>query len=860
MARSFDIWDRYYDNQSKPLHGCVQFMVKDGNTSAPIYDKDGTDLANPQITDIYGRTEHQVFINEDVTAYFYKYIGQGTLADEQMIGIDTSDQSKWSLQYTAENQQTYDTHLTANAATCVPSISALRALDVDSVPLTCDKVEITLLGYNAVGDKEPINYTWASGSTAADNGGSVIKCDDLITGRWIMTQPTEHCDTRHFGAFPQNSYNTPDQSYQIGQCCVYCMLHGLRPFFNGSMDYRWFRFSNMNVVCDAFDVTPDTRFYDVGNNTFQGDWNGDPRFTLGNTNVVGAKNIKTSWNAKSYSGYETVVIDQQSTQKNWQDAHIDVRVNPLFGYNFTHCTFSENGNLGSDNLNGINNTFTNCKLNERMFILDGEYEVSLAGLCTNCQLDMDDFRNSMWLYKQIRQTMDGDAFFDFRNMPNVGKPITNWAANKITSEAVWFTNMKNLMADRYVLDDLGGQVNTFYLENCIGYYQAPANSNIILINSTVKLRPNANVNLNVQGGAVEFDDHWNDSWTLGSIQLKDTTLNAGDITYKVGALGSRDSTVNALLDVTGNGAYYNTAITKAQQCAYADVKDCNIGADFTIYGITGEAFTFPIYNEAGQQTATLITTRFIGGNIKDNFVSGKIILNTPAGAEHHAANWLARGLLITNNTGLSAHPIGIYRGVSTFYEQYNVYTYKDNKGTFPGHHSMTINWDNSHYGGDGTGGFYIYRYAGKIDNWVEPHTGETGKTDPNIYMTEFEMFTIGVFNVRMKMTTYPPQTVINTDTTTPPRKAFYQVMGTTTVLDTVERTRQEYEYDAQVYTPWPKDLYWMGDGDVNSLTWRITKWYGFATVYGISVPTTSFALMAPFEFDIDLMTGWPDKT
>ena len=34
--RNFDNWSRYLDNDNKPLHGCVQFMVKDGNTVAPI--------------------------------------------------------------------------------------------------------------------------------------------------------------------------------------------------------------------------------------------------------------------------------------------------------------------------------------------------------------------------------------------------------------------------------------------------------------------------------------------------------------------------------------------------------------------------------------------------------------------------------------------------------------------------------------------------------------------------------------------------------------------------------------------------------------------------------------------------------
>ena len=859
--RSFDIWDRYYDNQSKPLRGCIQFMVKDGNTSAPIYDKDGTDLANPQITDIYGRTEHQVFINEDVTAYFFKYIGHGTLAEEQMLGIDTSDQSKWTLQYTAENQQSYNTHLMANAATCVPSISALRALEVDSVPEVGGAIEITLLGYNAVGDKEPINYTWASGSTAADNGGSVIKCDDLITGRWIMTQPTEHCDTRHFGAFPQNSYNCPDQSYQIGQCCVYCMLHGLRVFFNGSMDYKWFRFSNMNVVVDAFDVTPDTRFYDAGNNTFQGDWNGNPRFTLGNTNIVGAKHIKTSWNAKSYSGYETVVIDQECVQKNWQDAHIDVQISPLYGHNFTHCTFELNGNLGSDNINQVDNTFNNCVLNEKMFILSGANVANLINCCTDCQIDLRDFKNAIYLYKQIRCTMDPNPYFDYEDLAP-GLPFSMYTGNKITSTALSVKNMKNPYTEFNVIA-LGQQATDFILENCTGYYAFPANANVHLRNCAIKLAWNG-CNLILDNSTVTLDSNA-PGGNPGSITLiNNSTINGeAGVTYTATNLSSRESNVGASIDVQGVGAYYRTVISATQYCAYADVKDCNVGADFYIYGTVGEQFSFPIYNEYGVYQGTLINTRYIGGNIKDNFVSGKIILNTPAGGLHHAANWLARGLVITNNNGLSEHPIGIYRGLTTQYEQYNNYIYKDNKGTFPGHHSMTVNWT-SEYTAVAAGNFVNYlSYHGKIDNWGEPHTGETGHTDPNYYMTEFEMFTIGILNVRMKMTTYMGSTwIVNPQTTPPtwPSKWTYPMIGTTTVLDTVERSRYEYDHEGPTAIPWPKDLYWMGGSDVNSFTWRITKWYGFITELALGSGTETLNRMGPFEFNMEPISGWPDKT
>lgn len=847
--RNFDNWIRYQDNDRNPLHGCIQFNVKDGNTVAPIYDSDGTPLANPQVTDTYGRTKHQVFVDTDVAAYFYKYIGQGVWSGE--TDIDTSDVSKWALQYTSESILNVLSNIQSDTAVAIENIAALRAVNVDDVPDVNEQKVITLMGYFEQGDKEPINYIWNPESTEQDNGGSVIKSDNLITGRWIMVQPTEHVDSRHFGAFPSNSMNMDDQTYQIGQLFAYCSNRSLRPFFNGSTDYRWFKFTNLNVNASAIDISEGTRFMDLGNNTINGEWNGDPFFNLSNTNVV-AKNVKTSWMAKSYTGYKNVLIDRVSSQKNWQDANVTITYSPCYGYNFNHCVLSENANIGSDNEHNVNNTFINCKLNERMFITSGDYTVSLAGLTQGCQVDMDDFRNNMWLYKEIRQTSDTDSFFDYRNFPNVGKPIVNYVANAIQANTIWVTNLKNVMNTMYALDSLGGQVTTYYLENCVGYYSVPANVNIVAINSTLKLRPNTNTSFNIQGGSVEFDEYWSDNATINSVQLLNTTLNAPSANiYTITNFGSRNSTVNAKLDVTASAAYYNTVISQDQQCAYADVKDCNIGTSFLLYGITGEDIQFPIYNELGEQTEVLHTTRYVNGTFKDNFVSGQIVLGADNENSHYTANWLARGLSITNNTGLVPNPIAINRGASTHYEQYNIYEYKANKGTFPGHHSFTINYSGeSRYQSLGTdaGGIQLC-WVGKIDNWIEPHTGETGHTDPSIYLTEFTMFSIGTLGVRFKASTYCGSEAIM-PTGSNPGKLRIPVIGNTTVLSEIERSYQEYYSDAQTQTPWPKDLCWVGD-----MNWRITCWYGIITI--CSVEASFLNYLGPVEIDFEPISAWP---
>lgn len=737
--RSWDLWNRYLDNQNHPLHGCVAFMVRDGNTPAPIYDQDGTPLANPQITDIYGRTEHQVFIEEDVTAYFYKYIGQGSLEEEEELGIDTSDVTKWALQYTSENQSSNDIHLTSDSAMCISTIADLRALNPATVPEIDGKKIITLLGYYNAGDKEPINYVWDSLQTHTDTGGSYIKCNDLITGRWEMVQPTEHCDSRHFGAFPSNSSNMADQTYQIGQLFAYCSVHALRPFFNGSTDYRWFKYTNLNVLCEAIDVTEETRFYDAGqDNTIQGEWNGNPHFTLNNTNVK-AKKVKTSWGAKSYINYEDVVIDANSSQKNWQDAHIDVRVNPLFGYNFTHCSFEENGNIGSDNTNNINNTFNNCKLNERMFILDGDYQVSLAGLCTNCQLDMDDFRNSMWLYKQIRQTMDGDAFFDYRNFPNVGKPINNWAANKIQSDAIWLTNMKNLMTNRYQLDNLSGQVTSYILENCVGYYDIPAGMNVTLLNCSVKLRLAANSVIVASNSTVTLDNTViSTANTNPSISLRSCTLHGeADGAYRWKSFTS-----------------YDSIIMCANEAMNSVVKDSQINATLRLIAEPGTP------REVTYLMGTVTVSHFIHSYIDNNiFNAGLIIDGQSASTIFGASDVLVDNLIIQNNRSnmTNAQAWGISRLGCMNSDALNSYTFENNTGGFEctlEMHQVPIIPGGTLIG-DAYNGMLTETLGQLVESirWSQPISGTTTSYADLMtnYFTKMRMFVIGQYDATVHL-------------------------------------------------------------------------------------------------------------
>ena len=617
--RNYDQWNRYLDNKGNPLHGCIQFMVQDGNTVAPIFDQDGTPLVNPQITDIYGRTEHQVFIDVDVTAYFYKYIGNGIWTTEE--DIDTSDNTKWELQYTVGSQNTIDLSITSDTNISVASISSLRNLPVSAVPEIDGVKVITLLGYYNIGDKEPINYVWDSDETTLnDDGGAVIQSSTTLEGRWIMVQPTEHCDSRHFGVFPSNSMNMEDQTYQIVKLFEYTESKGIRPFFNGSSDYAWFKYTNLNVTAKEIDCTDYTKFNDNGMSYIYGEWNGNPTFYNTNTSVY-AKVVDTKWSANAYPISKEVTFTQNCPQSNFQDC-VFIANTTVSGYNFNNCEIHSNGKLVGDN-----NTFTNCKLTASMF--DDDAEVS--GRCTNCQIDIQDFKDNLDLYKQIRLTTDTNPNFDYQNLPSSTNPFTYFNDNVVNSEVLRLSNF-NAIGTVTI-----GKLNNTVLElhNCTGqinlaYY---VYGDTILIKGCrdleiTNLSTNA-INLHIEDSTVVMPNK-----SVIGLTVRNSTITSGSITCS---------------DFTSYSSVLLTPIT----CKNLLVKDSQVNSNIT-------------------QTINGICSTFVDNNIFNAQLS-------IAGA---SGTQTVNGT-ITNNIGNYSTPIVINRTYLDPVDANHNYTYDNNKGTFP---------------------------------------------------------------------------------------------------------------------------------------------------------------------------------
>ena len=640
--RQFDLWNRYKDNNGNLLHGAVQFNVKDGNTPAPIFSRDGTALNNPILTDIYGRTAQQVFIKADVTAYFYKYIGPGSFENLPANGINVNDPALWALQFSCDNVFSGEQHIVTDSAPNVGTIAELRSTDIDSIGETDGEKVITLLGYNEIGDKEPINYIWDAESQVNDNGGSVIKNDDLITGRWIMVQPTEHCDSRHFGVFPQDSSNCEDQSYGITKLFEYCLEKDIRPFFNGSEDFRWFKYHDIDVQATVIDVTDSTRFNDSGSNQITGDWNGNPKFVNRNTSIT-AKYIKTSWNLRSFTGYEKVIIDAFTPQSDFENAEVYVNVD-VTNKRFTNCEIHSDEHIGS----GCE--VVECDITGQMF--NASFDAD--GHVYDCRYDIDDFKGKMDLYKVIRCSTDSNPFFDYRNYINVGMPYAVCSANEIVNDSIFVDNLKNALTTLVEFEQIPS-VQTITLEDSTGYYSAPTGTVLHLKSCVAKVKLTDGVTLIAEDSTIDLDETVPE--VLPTISIRNCTLT-GPGSYRLANFAAYDSTIATL--ITAQNTF---------------LKGCQINSNYTLIPKAGVAKTATYLGES------VTVDQFIGGYIDSNIFNAKLIID---GQDTTADHVLVDGLVIKDNRS-NAESINAWeikrKGVMNSDRQ-NTYSFTGNTGGF----------------------------------------------------------------------------------------------------------------------------------------------------------------------------------
>lgn len=540
--RNFDNRDRYSGLDGNPLHGCIQFNVKDGNTPTNIYDADKVPLANPQLTDMLGCTKNQVFIDADCVAYMYKYIGQGSFGTIEEEGIDTSDESKWALQYTVENAALDERTVTGDSAMAVNTVDELRNTDPSEVPEVGGVKVVTLYGYFECGDKEPINYIWDDESEKADDNGSIIAVDGMLTGRWVMVRPTGHCDSRHFGVFSQDSYNAGvDHTTGITQLVDYCNSESLRPFFNGSQAYPYFKYSALAVNSrNPIDVSDGTIFVDSNSSIFYGEWNGNPYFRNAST-TINSKTVRHSWHAGGHTGTYTYIVDSRQNPALLSNVKVVFEVSPLSGTQLVNCELESNekitGNIVLQDMTVHTDWFS------------GSYD--WGGLqMVNCRILLDNCK-------------DANTYVLLKNKAN---------------EADY--------------GDLGEQTlsNITLLSGCI--VENAAFSNVTIVGDTELHNVSGTVNVTGSSYSLNFIDCWitiansgdkvldNVQWRRGSVEL--------DTSYHVQILNSlqlEGVNVDATFYTPGIRPEYTGCSVNAVQKNYMDVQyvDCRISADILQY-------------------------------------------------------------------------------------------------------------------------------------------------------------------------------------------------------------------------------------------------------------------------------------
>ena len=728
--RTWDNWNRYLDNNSKPLHGCIQFMVKDGNTVAPIYDVDGTALDNPILTDEFGRTQHQVCIDEDVVAYFYKYVGNGIWNTQ--LDIDTSDTSKWSLQYTSESNLYIDVDTEGRSAYSVVNIAELRKTHASDVTSIDGVKVVTLLGYNEAGDKEPVNYVWDADSTEPDDGGAVI-ATDLLKGRWVMVCPTEHLDVRHYGVFPSDSTNMLDQTLAIQYALAYANNHGLRLFFDtltNTQNYHYYKLTNItlnpinqiDVAKGVYFIDDEVTIHSQQTNAFRN----DPYFVNGDTTLY-SNYAKASWNVKALNKSNidepaTYIIDSSSssaTVKSLQGWNVVVNAN-ITGYNFNLCNISGTGlidatSFTSCNLDvigtlGANCTFNNCKLTERMF--NGSPTPQVVN--SSCTVDIDDFTNKIeyWMYLI---TLQNKANIDFRNHA-IPENLTISVVNADRTYSNFLGNGTNLF-------DESGVTHTYTFNNCTGNINLKANwdNNTYIFNNC-----NCNVSVNESFVSRAMTIQCNNSSINFTQDLTNATIIAksSNITvqnnYK--ELNLRDSTLTAIGTVNvGKFTSYNSIILAVLNGVYNSfIKDSQINKDITTTDNNGTVICYYDNN----------------------------IFNAKLNIEASTANSIVQGTW-TNNTSSVSAPITIDRTHIDLDDTHHSYIYKNNTGTMEFNNKVTCNVFSSV--SDSTPSAVIPMTDGK-GAYIS-----TLDTYPDAYACRINLFTIGTTNVEVNV-----RTVVNT--------------------------------------------------------------------------------------------------
>lgn len=414
--RAFDNWNFYFDNKKNLLHGKISFCKKGTTEPITIYNSDGVAIRNPSFTSSLGRTEYQVFLDDDVdvTAYCYRYIGTGNMTDTE--GEDYSP-NRWEYLYSINSLAFQgNVEIETNDIVSVNSIAELRALNVAYLPITNGQRIVMCNGYYSAGDTSPVVYVWDENSLLADDGGSVIAATSVTSnGRWILATKELQFDVRHFGVMPTNDIYSNDYTYtsQLSNCAKYINSVGCDAWFpalSNDLSYYLFDGSNTFVINTNIYISRNVRF------VCKDDTNGtrieckklikdnlylfDSSVKIGSAMLI-ADELRISWLGGMVQGIARLkyVIDTDEFQRIIQQKKVEFIANGHPSLQLINCDIESNKRITGDI------AITDSVIKTSFFADDYDYsQLLIAG----CSILLDNCKdvNTYVLLKNKQQESD----------------------------------------------------------------------------------------------------------------------------------------------------------------------------------------------------------------------------------------------------------------------------------------------------------------------------------------------------------------------------------------------------------------------------------------------------------------------
>lgn len=615
-----DAWAMIW-NDTKPLVGKIEFCEANTTSLKTIYTVDGQELSNP----IYcnGITTSQVMLADgDYTVRFYEYIGHGNMESDY-------NEDSWRLYKTELVKQNIlnGGNDTTGVYATITTIEQLKELEVPS-----DGSVVGVVGYYTAEDCPLRYYVWHESGNYVDDGGIVIKSNNVSNGAWVMKIPYNYIDVRWYGDIPSNLVSAP--SSNLGQRTKAATAANKYrkdlyfPSYAKGSETGFYMFDGSNTVSVDKDIIVDNAVRFVVKHGTEGTqvtchelkacekylFVSELNQTIGGYSIT-ADTIHTAWYSsdKSVAAGARVkyVIDRMSSPLAFTDAYVELASNITQKVTFDNCHIDGYKKLAGQV------EMSNMLIKTDWFVDD--YDWTNLSL-TNCQIELENCKDAnTYILLKTKQ-----------NDPNYG--------------------------------DLGEQsVNATVLpggtiENCYGTITVNGSGNLELHNVSLTINGLTSAN------SINAIDAWmvfNSNITLGSLQLRRGALQGAGVIQLVG---------DSLID----GADINNPINC--QGIEMTIRNSSIYGYITATNIN--LINNQIYNEVSQTDVNGVITINCVSNMFHN-----TSLNAPARHYIHAttADSVVNGIWAKNGSSYdTVHWIRLDRTNLKYEDRDHSYTYTGN--------------------------------------------------------------------------------------------------------------------------------------------------------------------------------------